>query len=262
LLANSDNLGFTRGNNQGLRRLGVGEPSAAAPPYVLLLNPDTEVADDALAVLVEYLVRHPKVGAVGPELRFPDGSAQSSCRRFPTVLTGLMESTPVDWHWPTNPASRRYHMAGDPPSGAGPVDWVTGAAIALRTESLEAVGLLDEGFFMYAEELDLCRRLWDAGWEVHFEPRARIIHHEGASSSQAVPARHLHFQRSRVRYFRKHHGWLAAAAVRTGILSAFAAELALETVKWLVGHRRGLRRARVAAYWGVLKDGLSPGGGP
>lgn len=259
VLANSVNVGFTRGNNQGLRLLGLGDPSLDAPPYILLLNPDAEVVGDAVASLAGYLDDHPAVGAVGPELRYPDGTIQSSRRRFPSLLTGLVESTPLNWHWPGNPVSRRYRMADDAPA-AGPVDWVTGAAMLLRTAALEAVGLFDEGFFMYAEELDLCRRLWAAGWEVHFEPRSRVVHHEGASSSQVVPARHLHFQRSRVRYFRKHHGRLAATVVRGGILAAFALETLLEVVKWLVGHRRPLRRARVAAYWALLRDGLSPAG--
>jgi N-acetylglucosaminyl-diphospho-decaprenol L-rhamnosyltransferase len=264
LIANTQNLGFTRGSNQGLRSLGVGagEGSATAPPFVMLLNPDAEVLGDALAVLARVLLAQPRVAAVGPRLVYPDGNHQSSCRRFPTVVTGLCESTPIAWHWRRNPAVRRYLMADADPRVAGPVDWVTGAALMLRSAALDQVGLFDEGFFMYSEELDLCRRLRDAGWAVWYEPAATVIHHEAASSGQVAPLRHRYFQRSRVRYFRKHHGRLAAGIVRAGVLASFAGELALETLKLAVGHKSELRRERVRAYWGVLQDGLAPGSGP
>lgn len=233
-------------------------PTSSPPDYTLILNPDTEVIGDALAVLADYLDRHPEVGAVGPLLQNPDGSVQPSRRRFPSLATGLVESTPVAWHWPDNAVARRYHMADVPADAAGPVDWVTGAAILLRSSALAAAGGFDEGFFMYSEELDLCRRLADAGWAVHFCPAARIMHHEGRSSAQVAAARHLSFQRSRVRYFHKHHGAAAAGIVRVGILAAYAGELGIEALKWLLGHQRALRRARIAAYWNLLRDGLRP----
>lgn len=270
LVANAVNRGFTAANNQGFRALGVDvdarRAGEGAPRHVLLLNPDTVVAPDAIAILAAYLDAHPGVGAVGPCLLNPDGSVQSSRRRFPTLLTGLVESTPVGWHWPGSPAARRYHMA-DAPAGmatgagadaAGPVDWVTGAAILARADALAAVGGFDEGFFMYAEEIDLCRRLRDAGWATHYCGAAQVTHHEGKSSEQAVAARHVRFHRSRVRYFWKHHGRGAAEVVRWGILAAFALEALLEAGKGLAGHRRALRWARVRAYVALLRDGLAP----
>jgi GT2 family glycosyltransferase len=160
------------------------------------------------------------------------------------------------WHWPDNPVARRFRMDDVPDDRAGRVDWLTGAALLLRTAALRAVGGLDEGFFMYSEEVDLCRRLADAGWEVHYAPAAEVVHHEGRSSEQVVPARHRHFQRSRVRYFAKHHGPWAARVVRAGLVVGYGVELLLETAKWLVGHRRPLRRARMAMYAGLLRDGL------
>lgn len=157
LVANAVNRGFTAANNQGLRALGVDVDARrvgeAAPRHVLLLNPDTVVAPDAIALLSDYLDAHAGVGAVGPRLLNPDGSLQPSRRRFPTLLTGLVESTPVGWHWPGSPAARRYHMA-DAPAGAatgagadaaGPVDWVTGAAILVRADALAAVGASTRG---------------------------------------------------------------------------------------------------------------------
>ncbi len=250
LIANEANVGFTRANNQGLRALGV-EGSAEAPSFALLLNPDTRIEDDAPAVLLEYLVSHPRVGIVGPQLVYADGSVQSSCRRFPSLATAAVESTPIEWHWPRNPVSRAYRMGdGSPPEGQ--VDWVTGAAMMARTEALAQVGLFDEDFFMYSEELDLCRRLTEAGWEVHFTPRARILHFEAASSDQVVPLRHRRFHRSRVRYFEKHHGVGRALALRAVLSSLFAGEFVLEALKWMAGHKRALRANRMSAYLGVL----------
>jgi hypothetical protein len=261
LVASDRNLGFTRGNNVGLAALGIlpsaGAPRGQPPPYVLLLNPDAELMPGALEALLDYLGARPGVGAVGPLLLNPDGSVQSSRRRFPTPLTGLLESTPLAWRWPANPWARRYHMVDVPPTVAGPVDWVTGAAVLLRSAALAAVGGFDEGYFMYSEELDLCRRLAAAGWPTHFAPGARVLHHEGQSSGQVAPLRQRHLQRSRVRYFRRHHGPLAAQAVRLGLLGQFACELVLEAGKGAVGHRPALRRARVADYWALLRDGLA-----
>ncbi len=136
------------------------------------------------------------------------------------------------------------------------VDWVVGAALAVRREVLAQVGGFDEGYFMYSEELDLCRRIKEAGWQIVYLPTAQIIHHEGKSSEQIVAARHIHFQTSKVRYFRKFHGPLQAAALRVFILTAFAVEWLIEASKWLLGSNRPLRRERMVAYGQLLRSGL------
>jgi GT2 family glycosyltransferase len=265
LLANAENRGFTGGNNQGLE-LSRGE-------YVLFLNPDTVVVEDALVAMVAYMRGHPEVGGVGPQLRYGDGSMQSSRRRFPTLTMALFESTPIAWHWPGNPWARRYHMndAPMPPAGgaggqiadtqqtAEYVDWVVGAALIVRRSALDQVGGFDEGFFMYSEEVDWCRRAANAGWRMAYLPAAQVIHYEGKSSEQVVSARQIRFQTSRVRYFRKHHGLAAAEVLRLSLLGMFAFEWALEVAKWVVDSRRPLRRARLLAYGQLLKSGLQPG---
>ncbi len=272
LIANKQNIGFTRGNNQALLALGfteVGDAGAgigdfgspeslglSRPRYVLLLNPDTEVVDDALAKMVSFMDSQPDVGVVGPQLLFPDGTIQSSRRRFPTLATAFLESTVLQQWWRENPIARRYYVLDQPDDVIQDVDWVVGACMMIRREAIEQAGLLDEGFFMYSEELDWCRRIKDRGWRVVYLPTAQVVHHEGKSSEQVVPARHIHFQRSKVRYFRKHHGRLPAMLLRFFLLAMYAYQIVLEGGKWLVGHKRPLRRERVAAYWQVIRSGL------
>jgi N-acetylglucosaminyl-diphospho-decaprenol L-rhamnosyltransferase len=138
------------------------------------------------------------------------------------------------------------------------VDWLVGAALLVRRTVLDAVGGFDEGYFMYSEELDFCRRVSSAGWQVVYLPAAQVIHYEGKSSEQVVAARHIRFQTSKLRYYHKFHGWQAAEALRLFLLASFAGEWLLETAKWLVGSKRSLRRERMAAYRQLLHTGLRP----
>jgi len=254
LIANTENRGFPSANNQGLQ--------VARGRYVMLLNPDTEVLADALRVMVAFADAHPDVGVVGPQLVHSDGSIQSSRRRFPTLITAFFEST---WLQPYAPRRllEQYYVLDRPGDAVQDVDWVTGAALMARREAIEQVGQMDEGFFMYSEELDWCRRFREAGWRVVYLPTARVVHHLGKSSEQVVPARHIHFQTSKVRYFRKFHGPIAAEVLRLFLLGTYLWQLGLEGGKWLLGHRRPLRVGRIAAYRRVLRSrlrGTRPGG--
>jgi N-acetylglucosaminyl-diphospho-decaprenol L-rhamnosyltransferase len=248
LIRNPDNRGFTQANNQGL--------ALCRGRYVLFLNPDTQVVGDALRTMVSYMDAHPETGALGPQLRFGDGTPQSSRRRFPTFAVALFESSPVAWHWPNNRWARWYHLAEQPDDCVQTVDWVVGAALLARRAVLDQIGGFDEGYFMYSEELDWCRRAVANGWQIVYLPTALIIHHEGKSSEQAVAARHIHFQTSKVRYFRKFHGPLPATILRLLILATFAMEWILEGLKWLAGSRRSLRMSRLKAYGQLLRSGL------
>ncbi len=225
--------------------------------YSLILNPDTEIEGDALAEMMRYLDEHPRVGGLGPALRYPDGALQSSRRRFPTLATAFCESTLLHQWFPNNRVARRYHLADRPADVAQPVDWLVGAALMIRREAWQQVGPLDEGFFMYFEELDWCRRCRAAGWEIHYLPSAGIIHYEGKSSEQVATARTIRFQRSKIRYYRKYFGAGWSLVIRVFLLGTFAFQLGEETLKWLVGHRRALRRERMSSYWQVLKSGLA-----
>ncbi|GAB4535527.1 MAG: glycosyltransferase family 2 protein [Anaerolineae bacterium] len=253
LIASQENLGYTRGNNLGM--------AEACGRYALLLNPDTELVGDALANMVHYIDRHPTVGVLGPALRYPDGALQSSRRRFPTLATAFCESTLLHQWFPNNRVARRYHMADRPAGLVQPVDWLVGAALLIRREAWQRVGPLDEGFFMYFEELDWCRRCRSDGWEIHYFPDAEIIHYEGKSSEQVATARTIRFQRSKIRYYHKYYGAGWAMAIRVFLLGTFAFQLVEESLKWLAGHKRGLRRERITSHWQVLKSGLAADGG-
>lgn len=250
LLANRENRGFTGGNNDGLK--------LAAGQLILFLNPDTVVDADALPLMVDYLEAHPAVGVVGPQLRYGDGTLQSSRRRFPTLMTALMESAPLAWHWPAafNPWARRYRMDDQSPGQTQEVDWLVGAALLTRREVLDGAGAFDEGYFMYSEELDWQRHVKQAGWKIVYLPDAVITHYEGKSSEQAVAARHIRFNRSKVRYFEKHHGELAATTLRLALLAMFAVEWLLEAAKYVLGSQRPLRQSRMSAYGELLRTRL------
>jgi len=252
LIASHLNLGFARGNNVGI--------AASSRRYMMLLNPDTEVIGNALSTMVAYMDSYLDVGALGPRLLFPDGHIQSSRRRFPTLATAFLESTTLQQWFPKNRVLSRYYSADRGDDEEQDVDWVIGACLLIRRQAWEQVGPLDETFFMYSEELDWCRRLKTAGWRVVYIPSATVVHHEGQSSIQVVPARHIYFQSSKVLYFRKHHGVLAGETLRLFLLASYVYQLCLETLKWLIGHRRPLRRERIAAYLRVLRSGLQAPG--
>ncbi|MBI1877531.1 MAG: glycosyltransferase family 2 protein [Chloroflexi bacterium] len=245
LIASEQNLGYAKGNNVGV--------AAAQGRYLFLLNPDTEVQPGALARLLDYMGAHPTVGALGPQLLWPDGSIQSSRRRFPTLGSLFWESTLLEHWFPHNHHIRAYHLAGQPADQPQKVEWVVGAAILIRREAWLQVGPIDQGFFMYFEEADWCRRSAEAGWETHYLPTAQVTHYEGKSSEQVVTARTLRFQRSKLHYTRKYFGRGWASLLRFFLWFTFAFQWAEESLKWLLGHRRALRRERMIAYSQVLR---------
>lgn len=247
LLPQVENVGFTRGNNIGLTQ--------ANGDFLLLLNPDTEVKRDALGIMLDYLMANPAVGIVGPHTLNSDGSHQSTRRRFPTLMTGVFESTWLAAAAPTG-VERDYRMLETHDDDIIMVDWVQGSALMLRRELYRDIGGLDEAYVMYSEELDYCRRAKSASWQVAYHGRAIITHHGGKSSEQIAAQSLIHFHTSKLRYFRKHHGLRHYTLLRAVLLLQFAWQLALEAVKGALGHKRELRAERVRQYWQVLQSGL------
>lgn len=252
LIALATNRGFAGGNNVGLRAILEQKPH---PRYALLLNPDTEIVGDALEQLVRYLDTHPDVAVVGPQLRYADGTIQSSRRRFPTIGMLFWESTLLEQWWPRNPWARSYRYEDRGADMIQVVDWLVGAALVVRVSAIERAGWLDEGFFMYSEELEWQARLRRFGAIVYL-PDALIVHHEGKSSEQNLAQRHINFQRSKLRYAGLRWGRIVRELLRAFLLLTYVIQLLIEAAKWLIGHKRGLRRQRICEYRTILRSGL------
>ena len=247
LLEQSENVGFTRGSNLGLSR--------ATADTLLLLNPDTEIIGGALNLMLDFLRGNPAVGIVGPHTLNSDSSHQSTRRRFPTLATGFFESSWLSRFAPDD-IVRRYEMRDTDDDAIVEVDWAQGSALMLRRAVYADIGGMDEGFVMYSEELDYCRRAKAAGWKVFYLGAARITHHGGKSSEQASAFAQLHFHRSKLRYFRKHHGAAQYRLLRASVVLQFWWQMALECGKLLLRHKPELRRQRLRIYLDVLRAGI------
>lgn len=239
LLANRSNAGFAAANNQAI--------AESRGHHLLLLNPDTEVRAHALDTLLAFMASHPRAGAVGARLLNPDGSLQHSCSRFPTPGRELLRLFHLDH-------AQRDEMAAWALDEARAVEVLLGACLLLRREALEEVGLLDEQYFMYTEEVDLCYRLAQADWAVHWLPQATVVHYGGQSTQQVAGQMLLHLYESKMLFFRKQYGRSGAAAYKLILLLASLARLALSPLALL--EQPSQRRAHLslaARYWRLLQ---------
>jgi GT2 family glycosyltransferase len=191
------NPGFSAGVNTGAR--------LAAGRHILILNPDARVERGAVEAMVDYLDSHPRTAVVGARVKNPDGTVQRSARRFPTMLTGLAgRSSLFTKMWPDNPLSRRDLLIDAPTTAPSDVDWVAGSCMAVRTEAFAQVGGMDEQFFLYWEDADLCKRLREANWSTVYLPSADVVHDVGRSRRHARALAARAFHRSAYLYFAKH----------------------------------------------------------
>jgi hypothetical protein len=201
------NGGFAYGNNEAIRP-ALASPDA--PDYVLLLNPDTLVRPGAIAALTEFMDAHPDPGIAGSRLEDPDGTPQRSAFRFHTVFSELEAGLRLGV---VSKALRRYVVAPPVPQGGEPlkVDWVAGASMIVRRAVFDAVGLMDEAYFMYFEEVDFCLRAARNGWPCWYVPASRVVHLVGQSSGvtdtkRVTKRRPKYWFDSRRRYFLVNHG--------------------------------------------------------
>lgn len=210
VIANSKNHGFAVATNQGLR--------AARGAFLCLLNPDTQLFPGALDALADFLAVHPNVGVAGPTLLYPDGRYQHAAFRFPTLTAALIDFFPLNHRLLNSRLYDRYPFALHEKAFA--MDYPLGACMMVRRDVCADVGLLDEQFFMYCEEVDWCRRIKQAGWEVMHVPGARVVHHEGQSTRQAAGRMFVELHRSRFKLFAKHcsrrYQWTARGIVAFG----------------------------------------------
>ena len=242
LIANAQNLGFGAGNNLGIR--------ATHGEWVLLLNPDCELAPGGLDAFDAFIRAHPRAAVAGGRLRYADGSFQHSAFKFPTLWQVFLDLFPVNWRLTDSRLNGRYPREWD--DRTFQIDHPLGAFMCVRRAATAEVGVFDESFFMYAEEIDWCKRFRRAGWEVWHCPDALAIHHGGQSTRQRAGDMYVQLHRSRFLFFAKHYpAWFSRVA-RLIVRLAMAKRLAQE---WLASH--GLpaseRRARLAPYRQVAR---------
>ncbi|MGJ3237642.1 MAG: glycosyltransferase family 2 protein [Anaerolineae bacterium] len=223
VLALTDNRGYPAGNNVGLQHLGyhgIGQIADEAPRYALLLNPDTEVPPDALARMVQFMDSRPDIGIAGPRLLLPDGSLDKACRRgFPTPLVSFYHFSGLAKLFPDSERFGRYNMTFADPAQELEVDSVVGAYLQIRKEAIAQVGLLDEIYFMYAEDIDWCYRAKEAGWCVWYYAPV-IVHHVKRAASRKSKKAPFEFWRSMLIFYRKYYRTTTPFMIHTLILTA------------------------------------------
>lgn len=217
LLVSHENLGFAGGNNLALQRMGADGPTR----YVLLLNPDTEVLPGALQTLMAFMETHPRAAVAGARLFYGDGTIQHSAFGFPGLWQILFDLYPLPARLHETRLNGRYPREWYKSSKPFTVDHPLGAAMMVRWATIDQVGLLDDAFHMYCEEIDWCMRIKRCGWMIYCVPQAEVVHHAGQSTSQIREASFVNLWRSRRRLYDKHYPWakkrLAHHMVRIGM---------------------------------------------
>lgn len=218
LIENHNNPGFAGANNQAIRQ--------SYARYVLLLNPDTEVLPGALTKMLEFMEQSPKVGASGARILNPDKTLQTSCYPYPTLFGEFWRLFHLDVFW----THGVYHMQDWPVNVHRKVDVLLGAFLLVRSEVFDQIGLMSEDYFMYTEEVDLCYRIMKKGWNIYWVPQAEIIHHGGQSTRQVSRQMFIQLYKSKVLYFKKHHGIFSAFIYKLILLIASLTRLALSPI--------------------------------
>ncbi|MGB5746379.1 MAG: glycosyltransferase family 2 protein [Desulfobacterales bacterium] len=198
LIRHHRNLGFSGGVNRVIKQ--------TSSPYIVILNPDTIVFEDFFESVVAFMEKNPNVGILGPKVINPDHSIQGSARAFPTVLSAFFGRKSLLTRMFPNSRFASANILSNTSDGKTPieVDWVSGACMVVKREALDDVGLLDERFFLYWEDVDWCKRMWDKGWKVTYYPQATIQHAVGGSSERNLIRSIFEFHKSAYTYFVKY----------------------------------------------------------
>jgi GT2 family glycosyltransferase len=237
LIANSANAGFSVANNQGLK--------IASGRYRVLLNPDTVLKDQALDRMVEYLETHPDVGIVGGRMVEEDGSLRRYETWCPSLFSYLANSIML-------------RLRGD--HGNEDAEFVSGACLMVRQETMNQIGLLDENFFMYAEDADWCLRARQAGWKVRHYAEARLFHLAGGSSGGDVAARVVNIRQAKLYFFKKHYSWMSYALLKVIIFCESFIKIAIDAVTypWVSKASRKFKSSRMRGYGLMVKALKNP----
>ncbi|MEK3725851.1 glycosyltransferase family 2 protein [Paenibacillus sp. FSL H8-0034] len=224
LIENPSNDGFSKGNNIGIK-IAIGR-------YILLLNSDTIMGSDSLQTMIAFMDQNSSIGAAGCKIVLPDGSLDKACKRgFPTPSASFYYAFGISKLFPKVPRFNQYQLGYLDPDQDYPVDCLVGAFMMVRKQVMDQVGMLDEEFFMYGEDIDWCYRIKQGGWQIHYYPYTQIVHHKGASSRRKPFKIIYEFHRAMYLFHRKHYrqkyNFVVNSLVYLGITLKFIVSLAL-----------------------------------
>jgi GT2 family glycosyltransferase len=242
IIRNSENVGLGKASNQGMK--------ATDGRYILLLNNDTIVNGASLDAMVEFLDRTPDAGAVGGKLLNPDGSVQSCYFHFPSLWEEFLIATRL------GELVRPGYPANTSDGQLRSISWICSACVMLRREALDEVGLLDESFFIYGDEVDLQYRLKQAGWQVYYLPEASTIHFGGRSMDR-WPRRKM-VNRGKILFFEKHYGPFRSGLLRGMLLVLSLAKMLVWAATWLIPRYRTRARKELASNLDVIRLCIRP----
>jgi hypothetical protein len=247
VIENGTNLGFAKANNIGIRQ--------ASGRYLCLMNSDIKVHKGCIDALVRYMDANHGIGMVGPRILNTDLTVQNSCRRFPSLWTNLVVSISLDKLFPESRVFYGEHMSYFSHEQILDTDYIAGCFMLVRRETIDQVGLMDERYFIYQEEVDWCKRIWDGGWKVTFFPGAEAVHHHGASSSRDPFRFELERQRSVLFYWKKHYGYIERCLLFCILALRFVLRLSVGYLLILIRHgRRDEVKVKIEKYKMLLSD--------
>ena len=233
LIENRSNLGFAQANNQAIEK--------SRGKYILLLNPDTVILGNTLRKMIDFLESHPEVGILGPKILNPDGSLQPSCRTFPTLASQALILLKLHNFLPGLPPIKKYYMLGWDHSETKEVDQVMGSCFMIKKKLIDEIGLLDESYWIWFEEVDFCKRARLAGWKTYFLPDVSIIHHKAKAFEQLSPIKkQIRLNRSMLRYFKKFHSTSSYFA----LLSLYPSSILLASLYQVVSKFRPIKKKK------------------
>ncbi|ANB59250.1 glycosyltransferase family 2 protein [Anoxybacteroides amylolyticum] len=223
VIENKQNVGFSKANNQAIK-LSKGR-------YILLLNSDTIVKEDTIEKMIEFMDKNKKVGASGCEVVLPNGELDRACHRgFPTPEASFYYLVGLARLFPKSPRFNQYHLGYMNLNEPHPIDCLVGAFMIVRREVIKQVGLLDEQFFMYGEDIDWCYRIKQAGWEIYYCPFTSIIHYKGASSKKKPFKIVYEFHRAMFLFHKKHYARKYPFIVNYFVYMGIAAKFILSVI--------------------------------
>lgn len=247
LIRTGANLGFAKGNNIGIRE--------STGRFLCLVNSDAVLLPSCIDRLHQFMMDNPMAGMASPKVLNADGSLQPSCSRFPSLFRSLCSALGLSSLNPKSSLFGGTFMTWWNHDDCRTVDAISGCFMFLQRQAVEQVGLLDETFFMYGEDIDWCRRFNEGQWQVMFCPAAEVVHYGGASSSNYPVAMYVAMQESRFRYWKKHHGALSRIGLASITLLHHSIRIAARSILYVaMPSRRGqnalkIRRSCAAIAW-------------